>query len=144
CQHVAYSELQRTRHLRDDAAERLGNMPQTFVPPWPIVKAIVEINQKWRSAFQLTHTRAHTGSSVGNVVQHAQRVTEIDGLVLKRNVIDRSQMKVAIGMRGEIAAGYIERRVAGIDTVQMPYSRGHEICIPAGAAAEIEADRCGR
>ena len=91
------------RHPADCGTDSIAHSPDQAKPRRAVVEAVIEIDEKRCTGLELGNAGTHSGLRVGNVVQHAEAVSEITARILKRNVVGTGLGEFDIFGTGEIA-----------------------------------------
>src|SRR5258708_19436574 len=124
--------------------QEVARSPQQTKPRRPVLEGVIDINEHWRSTFELSHAYGKTRRGIGQMVEHAEAVTEIHTVVGQRHGVERRRVKLHVAQARKAFLRDAQRARAGVDAVEAADARRDQCGPPPAAAARVEADRVAR
>lgn len=121
-------------------ADNIAGLPDRTKPRGPVVESIVKINKERGTGLQFGNALVKPVLSVGNVMQDAQRIAEVAGVIGQGNVIDPGLMKFTVGAIRKFRSGNVQRLFARVDQVQSADAASDELGPTARTATKIETN----
>ena len=132
------------RHSADGFAKGVAGPPDRPEPGGPVLEIVIDVEQEGRARLQLANAIGKRPAGIRNVVEDAQRITEVLAVVGKRDVCCRSDMEVDVAPPRKPAPGDFQSLVGGIDAVKEADARSYARGPAPRAAAEVEPFRLGK
>ena len=107
------------RQARNDKSSQVGDAPEQAVPERPVVKRVVQIDQKWGVGLEFVRDRRNRRLGIGDVVKHPEREGKIERLRRQRYGGDALEVIADIVHAAQVFFRDAQRFGAGIEQMQM-------------------------
>src|SRR5258708_22714831 len=124
--------------------QEVARSPQQTKPRRPVLEGVIDINEHWRSTFELSHAYGKTRRGIGQMVEHAEAVSEIHTVVGQRHGVERRRVKLHVAQARKAFLRDAQRACACVDAVEASDARRDQRGPPPPAAPRAEADGVAR